>query len=71
MIRASGSGKVRFGSSWRDELGADPALSLAVGPAEFECLAVLMEHSQDVKAVTWHPYEEARSLSLPPPQSTR
>lgn len=30
----------------------------AIGPAEFECLAVLMEHSQDVKAVTWHPCEE-------------
>ncbi|KAI5475144.1 cytosolic iron-sulfur protein assembly protein 1 [Pseudohyphozyma bogoriensis] len=28
------------------------------GPAEFECLAVLMEHSQDVKSVTWHPTEE-------------
>ncbi|GAA5861027.1 hypothetical protein JCM1840_003055 [Sporobolomyces johnsonii] len=30
----------------------------AVGPAEFECLAVLMEHSQDVKCVTWHPTDE-------------
>ncbi|BGP08865.1 Cytosolic iron-sulfur protein assembly protein [Rhodotorula toruloides] len=30
----------------------------AVGPADFECLAVLMEHSQDVKCVTWHPTDE-------------
>ncbi|BGP40867.1 Cytosolic iron-sulfur protein assembly protein [Rhodotorula kratochvilovae] len=30
----------------------------AVGPADFECLAVLMEHTQDVKCVTWHPTDE-------------
>lgn len=24
---------------------------------EFECLAVLQEHTQDVKSVTWHPFE--------------
>ncbi|GAA5854165.1 hypothetical protein JCM8547_008251 [Rhodosporidiobolus lusitaniae] len=30
----------------------------AVGPADFECLAVLMEHTQDVKCVTWHPRDE-------------
>src|SRR5277367_5242926 len=24
---------------------------------EFECLAVLQEHTQDVKSVTWHPSE--------------
>ncbi|BGP16964.1 hypothetical protein JCM10213_007410 [Rhodosporidiobolus nylandii] len=30
----------------------------AVGPADFECLAVLMEHSQDVKCVRWHPTDE-------------
>lgn len=34
--------------------------SAAVGPADFECLAVLMEHSQDVKCVTWHPTDEVR-----------
>ncbi|WFD29754.1 Cytosolic iron-sulfur protein assembly protein [Malassezia sp. CBS 17886] len=28
--------------------------------SEFECLSVLMEHSQDVKTVAWHPHEEAR-----------
>lgn len=36
----------------------------AIGPSEFECLAVLMEHTQDVKAVTWHPTEEVRMLAL-------
>ncbi|GAA6060592.1 hypothetical protein JCM10212_004571 [Sporobolomyces blumeae] len=35
----------------------------AVGPAEFECLAVLMEHSQDVKCVAWHPTEELLASS--------
>lgn len=30
--------------------------------AEFETLSVLMEHTQDVKAVTWHPKEEVRIL---------
>jgi len=33
-------------------------LSAAVGPAEFECLAVLMDHTQDVKSVAWHPSSE-------------
>lgn len=32
----------------------------SVGPSEFECLAVLMEHTQDVKMVSWHPEEEVR-----------
>ena len=26
--------------------------------ADFECMGVLMEHSQDVKCVAWHPKEE-------------
>ena len=26
--------------------------------ADFECMGVLMEHSQDVKSVAWHPREE-------------
>lgn len=25
---------------------------------DFECLSVLMEHSQDVKCVKWHPRED-------------
>lgn len=47
---------------------AEPAyfIRTAVGPAEFECLAVLMEHTQDVKCVTWHPSEEVRALPLSP-----
>lgn len=31
---------------------------------DFECMGVLMEHSQDVKCVAWHPTEEVR-LALP------
>ena len=31
----------------------------AVQPeADFECISVLMEHTQDVKAIAWHPHEE-------------
>lgn len=26
--------------------------------AEFECMGVLMSHTQDVKCVAWHPTEE-------------
>ena len=34
---------------------------------DFECMGVLMEHTQDVKAVAWHPTEEvSRSLVFPP-----
>lgn len=29
--------------------------------SDFECLSVMMEHSQDVKSVAWHPKEEVRS----------
>jgi cytosolic iron-sulfur protein assembly protein CIAO1 len=32
--------------------------------SDFECAAVLMEHTQDVKAVAWHPHEDVRSLSF-------
>lgn len=58
--RASGSGKVRLLSlclSFTTFFLIFPSSS-AVGPADFECLAVLMEHSQDVKCVTWHPTDE-------------
>lgn len=34
--------------------------------ADFECIAVMMEHSQDVKSIAWHPHEEVRSFSFPP-----
>lgn len=33
-------------------------MDVVIGPSEFECLAVLMDHTQDVKAVSWHPSEE-------------
>jgi hypothetical protein len=32
--------------------------------ADFECMSVLMEHTQDVKAITWHPKEEVRTSRL-------
>jgi WD40 repeat protein len=57
-----GCGKVRLAAPLlsfpqnRTELAFLPCA--AVGPADFECLAVLMEHSQDVKCVTWHPRDE-------------
>lgn len=31
---------------------------------DFECISVLMEHAQDVKALAWHPAEEVRRLPL-------
>lgn len=34
------------------------ALALVLPDADFECMGVLMEHSQDVKSVAWHPREE-------------
>lgn len=30
--------------------------------ADFECMGVLMEHTQDVKCVAWHPIEEVRFI---------
>jgi hypothetical protein len=30
---------------------------------DFECAAVLMEHTQDVKAVAWHPNEDVCTIS--------
>lgn len=36
--------------------------------SEFECLSVMMEHSQDVKAVAWHPKEEVRLGTDPAPR---
>jgi WD40 repeat protein len=35
--------------------------------SDFECIAVMMEHSQDVKCLSWHPKEEASSGSLSRP----
>ncbi|THH12791.1 hypothetical protein EW146_g7362 [Bondarzewia mesenterica] len=33
-------------------------LPTAMADQDFECMGVLMEHTQDVKAVAWHPKEE-------------
>ena len=32
---------------------------------DFECMGVLMEHSQDVKCIAWHPTEEVRLPLFP------
>ncbi len=42
-----GFGKVRDGFN-----------GVVLGDEDFECIAVLQEHSQDVKMVKWHPSEE-------------
>ena len=36
---------------------------LAQPDADFECMGVLMEHTQDVKCVAWHPSEEVNRFS--------
>ncbi|KAG5653573.1 hypothetical protein H0H81_012262 [Sphagnurus paluster] len=35
--------------------------------SDFECMGVLMDHTQDVKCVAWHPTQEVRSYTLLPP----
>lgn len=43
---------------------SDLSLILTVHPdSDFECMGVLMEHSQDVKCVAWHPKEEVSCLA--------
>lgn len=55
-IRAFGSGRV---SPYKYDLGSHLTfISLVQPDAEFECLSVMMEHSQDVKAVAFHPRED-------------
>ena len=42
-----------------NSLGFELMQDLAVQPdSDFECIAVIMEHSQDVKCIAWHPHEE-------------
>jgi cytosolic iron-sulfur protein assembly protein CIAO1 len=31
---------------------------------DFECVAVLQEHSQDVKTVVWHPHEDVGGMDV-------
>ena len=45
-------------SSGYESLGRSDVLGLVLPDADFECMGVLMEHSQDVKSVAWHPREE-------------
>ena len=49
---------------------ANPVPHTVLPDAEFETISVLMEHTQDVKCVAWHPTEEVRCrflyVSLPP-----
>ena len=40
------------------------ALTSVLPDADFECMGVLMEHSQDVKSVAWHPREEVSQRFL-------
>lgn len=42
--------------------GAD--LTIVQPDSDFECIAVLMDHSQDVKSIAWHPKEEVSSVSM-------
>jgi hypothetical protein len=57
--RLSGYGKVcGLTSRWAESL-----TQILVQPdADFECMGVLMEHSQDVKCVAWHPTEEVNQF---------
>lgn len=49
-----------------------PAQLMGVQPdADFECIAVMMDHTQDVKTIAWHPKEEVRVVGhsfLPSPR---
>ena len=53
----SGCGKVGsiidYSLAWIYDL-----LVIVLPDADIECMGVLMEHSQDVKSVAWHPNEE-------------
>jgi len=34
------------------------------GDDDFECLSVLQEHTQDVKMVVWHPFDEVKIIFI-------
>jgi hypothetical protein len=54
--RPYGCGKVR---GFLHHGGHELLTLVLVQPdADFECMGVLMEHTQDVKCVAWHPTEE-------------
>lgn len=52
------------GTSPLPSLDKTSHLLLVHPDSDFECMGVLMEHSQDVKCVAWHPTEEVELLSL-------
>jgi hypothetical protein len=62
VIRRFGYGRVRVS---RPLISTGDLTPLAVHPdADFECMGVLMEHTQDVKCVAWHPSEEVVMIPL-------
>jgi hypothetical protein len=54
----SGYGKVRNTCFGYSVSRVSDVSALVLPDADFECMGVLMEHSQDVKSVAWHPREE-------------
>ena len=60
-IKLSGYGKVSglLAFSYSILLNQTIHTTILVHPdSDFECMGVLMEHTQDVKCVAWHPKEE-------------
>ena len=60
--RLSGYGKVRRPKLWAPVIAHQTP---AQPDADFECMGVLMEHTQDVKCVAWHPREEVDRSPTP------
>lgn len=60
----SGYGKVGKMCQINGLDGVSDKLVSVLPDADFECMGVLMEHSQDVKSIAWHPREEV-SQSVP------
>jgi hypothetical protein len=62
-IRVCGSGKVSQSCRLSSE-GFERWADFLVQPdSDFECIAVMMEHGQDVKSLAWHPHEEVSHQS--------
>ena len=55
-IRACGFGRVNFTHF--------PLNVIVESDGEFECVSVLHGHTQDVKAILWHPVKEVRILLM-------
>lgn len=68
-IRAFGSGKVSQSCRLSNERFGRRADLIVQPDSDFECIAVMMEHGQDVKSLAWHPHEEVsytREIQLIP-----